>query len=105
LVDAALRYELAAVPARTLRHHFRHSTGLRQTFIQQIRRARDVVELVRRGKPPLDAAHELGYANQPPTPQPILQILLVIHLDLVNREVNLILLVNKIWSSIVGGWR
>jgi hypothetical protein len=65
LVQAALRGEPAAVPARTLRHRFRHSTGLRQSLIHQIRRARHAVELLTQGNSPLGTAHELGYADQP----------------------------------------
>ena len=65
LVDAALRDELAGVPNRTIRHHFRHSTGLRRGFIRQIRRAQQAVRLLRQGNPPLDTAHELGYSDQP----------------------------------------
>jgi AraC-like DNA-binding protein len=65
LVDAALRDELAGVPARTIRHHFQRSTGLRQSLIHQIGRAQRAVELLRQGIPALDIAYELGYADQP----------------------------------------
>jgi AraC-like DNA-binding protein len=65
LIDAALRDELAGVPARTIRHHFQHSTGLRQSFIHQIGRAQRAAELLHQGNSPLDTAHELGYADQP----------------------------------------
>ena len=65
LVEAALRDELSDVPARTLRHRFRHSTGLRQSFIHQIRRAKHAQELLQQGNPPVNTAHELGYADHP----------------------------------------
>ena len=64
LIDAALRDDLAAVPARTLRHRFQHRTGLRQNSIRQIRRAYRAVELLRQGRSIVDTAHDLGYADQ-----------------------------------------
>lgn len=64
LVDAALRDDVAAVPARTIRHHFQHRTGLRQTSIRQIKRAHRAVDLLHQGHSILDTAHDLGYADQ-----------------------------------------
>jgi AraC-like DNA-binding protein len=65
LIEAALRDELSAVPARTIRHRFQHRTGLRQNYIRQIRRAQRAVELLQQGNSILDTAHDLGYADQP----------------------------------------
>ncbi len=64
LVEAALRDEISGVPARTVRHHFQHSTGLRQNHIRQIKRAEQAVELLRQGNSIADTAYRLGYADQ-----------------------------------------
>lgn len=64
LIEAALRDELVDISERTLRYRFRHSTGLRQNYIRQIRRAQRAVELLRQGNSILYTAHELGYADQ-----------------------------------------
>jgi AraC-like DNA-binding protein len=64
LIDAALRDELADVPARTVRYHFRHSTGLRQKHIRQIERAQHAVDHLHQGHSILDTACELGFADQ-----------------------------------------
>jgi AraC-like DNA-binding protein len=65
LIDAALRDELAGAAARTIRHRFQHSTGLRQNYIRQIMRAQRAVELLQQGNSIVDTAYELGYADQP----------------------------------------
>ena len=71
LIEAALRDELPDTSERTLRYHFQHSTGLRQNFIRQIKRAQQAVELLRQGNSTLYTAHELGYADQAlPDPLP-----------------------------------
>lgn len=64
LIEAALRDELADASARTLRYRFQHSTGLRQNYIRQIKRANSALELLHRGNSIVDTAHELGYADQ-----------------------------------------
>ena len=64
LIEAALRDESADTSERTLRYRFRHSTGLRQNYIRQIKRAQQAVELLRQGNSILYTAHELGYADQ-----------------------------------------
>lgn len=64
LIEAALRDELPHTSERTIRYRFQHSTGLRQNTIRQIKRANHAVELLLQGKPIIDAAHELGYADQ-----------------------------------------
>jgi AraC-like DNA-binding protein len=65
LVDAALRGEAADTAERTLRHRFARVTGLSQKHIQQVQRAQRAAALLRHGIPILDAAHELGYYDQP----------------------------------------
>jgi AraC-like DNA-binding protein len=65
LIDAALRDELTDTSDRTIRYRFRHSTGLRQNHIRQIKRAERALELLHGGNSIIDTAHELGYADQP----------------------------------------
>jgi AraC-like DNA-binding protein len=65
LIEAALRDELKDASERTIRYRFRHSTGLRQNYIRQIKRAQRAVELLRHGNSILNTAHELGYSDQP----------------------------------------
>jgi AraC-like DNA-binding protein len=65
VIEAALCDELEDASARTIRYRFQHSTGLRQNYIRQIKRAQRAVELLRQGNSILDTAHELGYADQP----------------------------------------
>ena len=64
LIEAALRDELEDTSARTMRCRFRHSTGLGQNYIRQIKRAQRAVELLHHGNL-LNTAYELGYADQP----------------------------------------
>jgi len=64
LVEAALSDELADTSAHTIRYRFQHSTGLRQNYIRQIKRAQRAVELLQQGNSIIDTAHELGYADQ-----------------------------------------
>jgi AraC-like DNA-binding protein len=65
LIEATLRDEVSAVPARTVRHRFQHRTGLRQKYIRQIKRAQRAAEYLQQGNSILDTAHDLGYADQP----------------------------------------
>jgi AraC-like DNA-binding protein len=65
LIEAALRDELADASERTIRYRFQHSTGLRQNYIRQIKRAERAVELLHQGNSIIDTAHDLGYADQP----------------------------------------
>ncbi len=63
-IEAALRDELADTSARTIRYRFQHSTGLRQNYIRQIKRAERARELLHQGNSIMHTAHELGYADQ-----------------------------------------
>jgi AraC-like DNA-binding protein len=65
LIEAALRDELKDASARTIRHRFQYSIGLRQNYIRQIKRAERAVERLHQGNSIIDTAHELGYADQP----------------------------------------
>lgn len=65
LIEAALCDELEDASERTIRYRFQQSTGLRQNYIRQIKRAQHALELLHRGHSILYTAHELGYADQP----------------------------------------
>ena len=65
LIEAALRDELDDASERTIRYRSQHSTGLRQNYIRQIKRAERAVELLQHGDSILNIAHELGYSDQP----------------------------------------
>lgn len=65
LVSAALQDQPPAVSERTLRHHFRRITGLTQSHIRQIERARDAMTLLQHDVAILDVVDRLGYADQP----------------------------------------
>lgn len=65
VVSAVLRGEPINAHDRTIRYHFRQSTGVPQSFVHQITRARRAVELLQQGYSPLDTAFDLGYADQP----------------------------------------
>lgn len=65
VVDSALRDEPIDVSPRTIRHHFLHATGITQTHIRQIERAREALTLLQQDVPILDVVHQLYYADQP----------------------------------------
>lgn len=65
IVTAALQGRAPAIPARTLRHRFLHSTGLTQTYIRQMQRAQQASALLRQGVSILDTVFEAGYFDQP----------------------------------------
>jgi methylphosphotriester-DNA--protein-cysteine methyltransferase len=50
--------------ARTVRRHFLSATGLTPGVVRQIERAREAATLIRTGAV-ADAAHDLGYYDQP----------------------------------------
>lgn len=64
VVAAALSEQLPAVSSRTIRRRCLHVTGLTPKTIQQIERARQAAERLRRGVPILDVAYETGYFDQ-----------------------------------------
>ena len=65
IVALALRDEPLDVSPRTVRHHFLHATGLTQSHIRQIERAREALMLLQQHIPLLDVVHQLHYADQP----------------------------------------
>jgi hypothetical protein len=64
LVEAVLQNQPPEVSVRTVRRRFLQTTGLTHKDIQQIRRARQAAELLRRGVPILDTVYEAGYFDQ-----------------------------------------
>jgi AraC-like DNA-binding protein len=65
VVDAALQDQSLAVSSRTVRRRFLQATGLTPKLVAQIERARRAASLLEQGASILDAAFELGYADQP----------------------------------------
>jgi Helix-turn-helix domain len=65
LVDAVLRGQPQGLSPRTVRHRFLRATGLTQSRIRQIERAKQAASLLRQGHPISDAVHEVGYFDQP----------------------------------------
>jgi hypothetical protein len=65
IISGALHDQPPDVSARTLRHHFLQTTGLTQSHIRQIERARDAMTLLQGGMPILDVVSHLAYADQP----------------------------------------
>ncbi len=49
---------------RTVQRHFQRTLGITPKALQQILRARDAVALLERGRPILDVAFDLGFADQ-----------------------------------------
>lgn len=66
VVNAALQEDRPlTIPSRTIRHRFLHTTGLTQTHIRQVERARHAKALLEQGWSILDTVHEAGYFDQP----------------------------------------
>jgi AraC-like DNA-binding protein len=65
LVNAALQDELPIMPSRTLRHRFLRATGLTQSHIRQMNRARQAEALLQQGVSILDTVEMAGYFDQP----------------------------------------
>ncbi|MBX3084896.1 MAG: helix-turn-helix domain-containing protein [Anaerolineae bacterium] len=65
IVDAAIQQQQMNYSFRTVRRRFLHATGLTPKSIQQIERANQAAALLAQGVSILDAAYELGYADQP----------------------------------------
>ncbi|MBO0779545.1 MAG: helix-turn-helix transcriptional regulator [Ktedonobacteraceae bacterium] len=65
VVMAALADQPHQLSSRTLRHRFLHATGLSQTSIRQIERARSAASLLQQGVSILDVVVQAGYADQP----------------------------------------
>jgi hypothetical protein len=65
VVSTALQDHPQPVAERTLRHHFLRTTGLTQSHVRQIERARDAMSLLQHDVPILDVVARLNYADQP----------------------------------------
>jgi AraC-like DNA-binding protein len=65
LVEAAIAGTLRTDALRTVQRHFRRAVGLTADALRQIERARRAVELLEQGRPTVDVAFDLGYADQP----------------------------------------
>jgi methylphosphotriester-DNA--protein-cysteine methyltransferase len=65
VVETALQGQLKDVSIRTARRHFLRTTGLTQSTVRQIERARHATILLKQGVSILDVVHEAGYYDQP----------------------------------------
>lgn len=65
LVPAVLQGRPQDMSPRTVRHRFLQATGLTQTHIRQVERARWAADLLREGMSIPDVAYEVGYYDQP----------------------------------------
>ena len=65
VIDAALQGQLPEHALRTAQRRFLRTTGLTQTGIRQIERARLATILLQQGMPILDVVFEAGYFDQP----------------------------------------
>ncbi|HEX6553370.1 MAG TPA: helix-turn-helix domain-containing protein [Ktedonobacteraceae bacterium] len=65
VVDAALQGQLQDRDLRTIQRRFLRATGLTQSAIRQIERARHATQLLQQGVSILDTVLEAGYFDQP----------------------------------------
>jgi AraC-like DNA-binding protein len=65
VVETALRGQLKDLSVRTARRHFLRTTGLPQSTIRQIERARYATVLLQEGLSILDVVYVAGYYDQP----------------------------------------
>lgn len=65
VVEAVLHETRQAIPSRTIRHRFLHTTGMTQSQIRQLARAQRAAALLREGVSILDTVFEVGYYDQP----------------------------------------
>jgi AraC-like DNA-binding protein len=65
VVDAALQGQRQDCDLRTIQRRFRHSTGLTQSIVCQIERARYATHLLQQGVSILDTVEQTGYFDQP----------------------------------------
>src|SRR6185369_14137945 len=54
-----------AISTRSVQRHFMRALGMTPKTLQQILRARRAVQLLERGRPAVEVALQLGYADQP----------------------------------------
>ncbi len=65
LIDAVLKGEVSEVSERTLQRRFLQVTGISQTTLRQIERAREATALLEKGVAIADVVYLAGYADQP----------------------------------------
>jgi hypothetical protein len=65
VVDATLEGHLKDLDSRTVQRHFLRTTGLTQSAVRQIERARYATRLLQQGVSILDTVLEAGYFDQP----------------------------------------
>ncbi len=65
VIETTLRGQLKELSVRTARRHFQRTTGLSQSTIRQIERARYATVLLQEGMSILDVVHDAGYYDQP----------------------------------------
>ncbi len=65
VVDAALQGQLPDRDLSTVQRHFRRATGLTQSAVRQIERARCATRLLQQGVSILDTVEQAGYFDQP----------------------------------------
>jgi methylphosphotriester-DNA--protein-cysteine methyltransferase len=65
VVDAASQGQLKDCDPRTLQRHFLWATGLTQSSLRQIERARYATYLLQQGVSILDTVEQAGYFDQP----------------------------------------
>jgi hypothetical protein len=65
LVNAVLQGHPHEMSPRTVRHRFLQATGLTQSHIRQVERAKRAAELLRQGTSISDTVYEAGYFDQP----------------------------------------
>jgi AraC-like DNA-binding protein len=63
-VDASLRGQRQELSIRSTQRHFLQATGMTQSTIRQIERARRATNLLKQGVSILDTVHETGYFDQ-----------------------------------------
>jgi AraC-like DNA-binding protein len=64
VVNAVLQGQTRDISLRSAQRHFQRTTGLTQSDVRQIERARQAQILLMQGLPILDTVHQLGYADQ-----------------------------------------
>ena len=65
VVDCAMQGEMEDVSSRSMQRRFLQSTGLTQSTIRQIERAKSAMDRLQQRTPILDVVHEFGYYDQP----------------------------------------
>jgi AraC-like DNA-binding protein len=64
IVNTVLQNHMGEIPSRTVRYHFSTTTGLTQSHIRQIERAKLAVALLQQGVSIIDTAYSAGYFDQ-----------------------------------------